>query len=337
MVDPRQLDRSVLATLHYFDLFDFPLTLVELQRFRYGGAVTAMGAPSLSDIQSSIERLKISNSDGFYFLPGREAIVATRHRRHRFAQTRFRRAQKIARWIGLLPTVRLVAVSNSLALSNAEPGSDIDLFVIALPGTLWITRLLAVGALALLGLRPRDGVRDGKICMCFFLSEDAMNLSGLVRSADDPHFRYWITAFVPLYDVGGVMAAFLQANSWIADRLPAALEPRRQRTDGESALRQSLPLMRSLDRTARTYQMRRFPRAIKDRAGHGTDVVISDQVLKFHVNDRRAEYEKKFQERLHAIGESEPSGGMVCEIAEARQGTGEAISQTMPVRTNHSP
>ena len=35
MENDRAMQRSLLATLNYFDLFDHPLTLLELERYRY--------------------------------------------------------------------------------------------------------------------------------------------------------------------------------------------------------------------------------------------------------------------------------------------------------------
>lgn len=306
MTERTGLERSLLATLHYFDLADYPVTLMELVRYRYdvNGEVGSIGdraTPAISLISSVLQKLSIPSQDGYYFLPGREAIVRLRQRRHRLAESRYRRAQRVARWIGFLPSVRLVAVSNSLSLSNADADSDIDLFIVTRPGMLWVTRLIAVGTLALLRLRPEPGSRDGKLCLCFFVTENAMDLSRVAASDDDPHFRNWITSFVPLYDAGGAMNDFLAANSWIAGRLPAAVVARRSRVDRGSPLFFLAPLLRLLEPAARAYQFRRFPRAILERVGNDPNVIINDDMLKFHLNDRRAEYEERFRSRLATI------------------------------------
>lgn len=300
----QNLHRSLLATLVYFDMFDYPLTLPELQQCRYRLGSDKGTAPLLSVI-SAVGSGGICSRDGFYFLEGRDDIVDTRKRRFRLAEAKFRKARRAAKFMRLLPTVRMVAVCNSLAISNADRGSDIDMAVVVRPGYIWITRLMIVGALALLGLRPKPGKHADRFCVSFFVSEDCMDLRHLALPGGDAHFRYWMASFVPLYDAGGVFEGFMKQNIWITDRL------------SESALRKGpssrevgprpgwldafLPVLKRLERPARRYQMKRFPEEICSLMNKDSRVVVSDRMLKFHVNDRRAHYEELFMERLRAL------------------------------------
>lgn len=326
--------RGILASLHYFDLFDHPLTLMEVVRYRYIFGDTGDGrrvlpedakvedtstssatetdrtaseegallpSPALSEIVSALHASGAQCKNGYWFLPGREAIVATRQRRHRMSEAKFRRARRAARLMSMLPSVRMVAVCNSLALANADRESDIDLFVVARPGTLWSTRLLLVGALALLGMRPGSRSHADKICMSFFVSEDALDLQPFMHRPDDTYLRYWIASLVPLHDAGGIMPRFLAANDWVAERVPGATSPRR----AVSVTRVwSLPvdaLLRLLDPAARALQRMVFPQRIRNAAPGDIAVVVNDDVLKFHVDDRRGEFERRFRERVASM------------------------------------
>jgi hypothetical protein len=304
--DTRRIDalgRQCLAALCYFDLFRYPLTAEEVRRFRYAsdGEAAEAGAGEVIEALSS---LPVECRDGYWFLAGRAADVDERQRRFRLAEPKFRRARFAARLLGLLPSVRLVAVCNSMGLVNAHERSDIDLFLVVRPKTIWATRLVVVGLLAALGLRPTGRVKADRLCLNFFVTEDSLRLQRFANGPDDAHFRYWLASFVPVYDAGGVFESFMAANRWIADRLPGFVPP-------QSGHRRSVAIPEAhflfwplllLERSARFLQMHIFPSAILDVANRSTEVVVSDSVLKFHVNDPRLRLEAEFREKLKEYG-----------------------------------
>lgn len=300
------LRRSLAATLAYFDLFEHPLTLSELLRYRYRLPDEPAGrAWSAADALAALGDPAFGTRDGYWFLAGRDAIVDVRERRFRLSGAKFARARRVARFLRLLPSVRLVAVCNSLAIANADEGSDIDLFVVARPGTLWTTRFVVVAALAALGLRPDEKSHADKVCMSFFVSEAAQDLSRCALPADDTYLRYWTATLVPLYDAGGAYERFMAANGWIRDRLPgfraASRRAGRECAPAPRWTRALLPVLKAADAGARRLQMRMFPAEIAAMANADSRVLISDDILKFHVNDRRAEYDRLFKERLRAM------------------------------------
>ncbi|MFA6604013.1 MAG: hypothetical protein WCT10_04220 [Patescibacteria group bacterium] len=295
--DQAQLRVSLLAALAYFDLFDYPLTLLELRRWRFGGPVAA---PELDDIREVLAGAPVGEASGYYFLAGREEIVPSRQRRYRLAESKYRLAVRFARWTRLLPSIRLVAVCNSLAFSNADEASDIDLFLICRPGTLWITRLIVAGLLQLFGLRPEPGREADRFCLSFIISEDRLDLSGLALPGGDPYLLYWTATLMPLYDAGGVMERLWNANAWVRTSLPGAVpnpQADRRSVPVVAGTGWLLPLLRRLDGFAKRWQTRRFPAAIRELANTDSRVVVADDILKFHVDDRRADYERRFRER----------------------------------------
>ncbi len=300
------LRRSLLATLAYFDRFDYPLTALELRRYR-------LAMPGLSDTVSVADVLAvasgpgISTKDGLYFLEGRAETVAHRTRGYRLAEPKYRKAMRAARWMRLLPTVRMVAVCNSLALSAAGEESDIDLFMAVRPGFLWITRLLTVGALALAGQRPHDDDHADTICLSFFVSERALDVSRFALPGGDTYLAYWSASLVPIYDPDGVMDAFRARNAWMRDVLPGTRTDRatpsvRQVPAPRIRMTFLLPFLRTLEPLAKRVQAARFPSVIAKLMNRDTRVVVNDDVLKFHVNDRREEFERAFRSRLAALG-----------------------------------
>lgn len=295
------LRRSLAATLAYFDLFDYPLTLNELMRHRYRFPDEPSGASwPAADVLAALDDAAFGTKDGHWFLAGREATVGIRARRFRLAERKLARARRVASFVRFLPSVRLIAVCNSLAIANADVESDIDLFVVARPGTLWATRFAVVSALALLGLRPDDRSHADKVCMSFFVSEECADLSRCAFAPDDTYLRYWIATLLPLYDAGGIYRRFIEANAWVADRLPGfrATDVRAAVPPAPRWARVLAPLVAVLERPARRFQMRAFPGEITRLANVDSRVMVSNDILKFHVNDRREEYERRFRERI---------------------------------------
>jgi hypothetical protein len=292
--------RSIAGGLAFFDIFRRPLTLVEAWRWQGQDSARPLDLLETGDRLAGLA----SHGHGLYRLPDGQANSRIRWRRYRLAEAKFRRARSFAWWARFLPSVRLVAVGNSLAWSNAEADSDIDLFVVTAAKTIWTTRLVLGGFLKLFGLRPTPTNQKDKLCLSFLVSEAALDLSGLMTGPDDVYFRHWLAALVPLYDAGGLMERLWQANRSVLDLLPAAFPRRSVRRRAVPACRwlDSLAapvrwLLRGLEPLARRLQERLFPEPIRRLANRDSRVVVNDRVLKFHVDDRRELFSRLYREK----------------------------------------
>ena len=136
------VSKSILATLAYFDIFDYPLTLGELHRNLFFPQAKKAELPDILELESAQKRLNryIDSVDGFYFLRGRTEISALRLARYGLAIKKMKRAKLFAKLIAAMPYVRGIALSNNLAYQNASERSDIDLMIIAAPGRVWTAR-----------------------------------------------------------------------------------------------------------------------------------------------------------------------------------------------------
>lgn len=127
--------RSVFHTLAYADVFDYPLTGEEVCRY-----LTSAKA-SLRDVtQALIGSELFAQTEEYFTLRGREDIVETRKRRARVASRLWPRAARYGRIIAMLPFVRMVAVTGSLAMNNTDEGKDVDFMIVSAPNRLWTCR-----------------------------------------------------------------------------------------------------------------------------------------------------------------------------------------------------
>lgn len=176
-------------------------------------------------------------------------------------------------------SIRGVAVCNSHAMGEAHENSDIDLFIMAPSGKIWTARFLATLFASVLGIRRRNthGLEKwtpayirrtkNKLCLSFFITEDAMNFETIRLQPHDPYLDRWIETLVPIIDKKAIFAQFQSQTTrnvtpqkwWFLERIIRHFW---------------------LPKTLKTYE----------KLGKPWWVVISDIMLKFHDQDKRKEY-----------------------------------------------
>jgi len=312
------LELFIINTICYFDVFDYPLTLDEVHQYLYTGGMLG-GEYSVEEIKDNLEnnaKLKkiIATSRGFYFLTGREQIIDNRLNRYVLADKKFKLALRAIRFIKYLPFVKLVAVCNNLAFFNARKESDIDLFVITRNKRIWLARFFIVLIVAILGLRPPKTKVEDKLCLSFYISDENLNIAQTRIIPDDIYLIYWIATLFPNYQRENYYKKFIQANDWFKKYLPnfqaKEISYRYRAEDNwfNSFVYKSKEFFYSgfigniFEKLARFIQLKKMSQRKKDLAVHDdTKVIISDQILKFHENDRRLEFLAKFEKKVKEI------------------------------------
>jgi hypothetical protein len=136
------LGRSVLRTLLYFDIFNYPLNADEVLRF------LGINSVNEADVEQALQRLTrekvLFHCKGFYGLTNNEETVNRRLKGNSEAKKTLPLAHRQAHLIYKFPFVRAVLASGSLSKNYMDEKSDLDFFVITSPGRLWIARMLIV-------------------------------------------------------------------------------------------------------------------------------------------------------------------------------------------------
>ena len=312
-----ELEKSIVRTIAYFDLLEYPLTSTEVWHWLYKPSQDSGQLPTILEIQEVLEsspslRKIIGREEAFYHLLGREQIVQQRKRRNLIADHKFIRARRIVKLFRLIPWVRMIAVCGSLALSNTTKESDIDLFIVTKSGRIWSTRLLLVGILKILRLRPTENNTTDKICLTYFVTTDALNLEQAQIASDDIVFTYYTETFLPLYDPNQTYAKFYQANSWYHKVLPNATWPNSCTIAVSNGRVVNVwhrffnffsPLLfnSQTEEWFKRYQLKILPVRLKSIANIDSRVIISDNVLKFHDQDNRLEMLAKWLNKVNEL------------------------------------
>jgi len=317
-----RLRESLLSALAYYDAFEVPLTSQEVFL-----ALPALDGPrpSFEEVERSLaEAVRVgraASADGFYFLPGREALVTTRRARYALAEGKYARVRRFLSIARFAPFLRAVFVCNTLARSYARPESDIDLFLIATPGRIWLTRLCVTGLAAL--------------CLSFFVTTEALDLKPLAIE-DDVYLAHWLQELCPVYDEAGIVRRSFVENGWLRDVLPETRVqvPSPRRLVRARLLGAKRALERLLDAAfgdrledwAKRRQLAWMPPALKAAAGTpASDVILNDSVLKFHDRDRRAEIRDAYRRKMQDLLTSHPDESRDLDSGFRRDATEYAI------------
>ena len=198
---------AVLRTLHYFNIFNHPLTSQEIFLLAQDKDLTE------KDTQDAIEALRhrglIHTIDGFYFLNNNSEVVPKRLKGETFAATSLVIAKKYSKLISKFPFVKAVALSGSLSKNYMDKDSDIDYFIITSPGRMWVARTLLVLFKKIFLLNSRKN-----FCVNYFLSEDALQVPDKnIFTATEVSF------LIPTYNYS-LYKNFRKANAWSSEFLP---------------------------------------------------------------------------------------------------------------------
>lgn len=289
-------DRAIVATLLYYDIFAFPLHAQELVRYAHH---------SLAD-DVPPQGAWWDSHNALWFLKGRAHYIERRAQLADASAEKLKRARKYARLLQIVPGVRFIGVTGSLAMESAVPEDDIDFLVIAAKNRLWLTRALVLSALMAWGVkRPDDGRAEypNLICANIFLSE-----SDLYVPDENLFIAHEICQMLPLLGEK-TYRDFLNANAWVKHFLPQ-WEPARVEFQDRAALRNAQRAVERafangigarLDRELARRQLERI--TSKHARGHNTNVKITPTQLRFHARDLSDYVVNTFNARWDALHE----------------------------------
>jgi hypothetical protein len=305
-LESTDLEKSILRTAVWFSLFSHPLTAFELWKW----LLSPSRAYGLGEVYAVLEKSewlagRLEHFNGLYVLRGEMDVQAcARERRKKFldAERKYRALKRVAKFFSLLPCVCAVGAVNTLAWWATNNHSDIDLYIITRPGCIWSSRFWLVLPFALLGCRPPKNSVDettalDSFCFSFFSTSNALQLEGVCLPRDY-YMSFWIKSIVPILDREDWFGEVDRLNKWSSKHLPNARN-RAQHHRHHAFKFLSLPIQNSFfEPILRRLQHNRLPAELRDMANLDTRVIITSEMLKFHNNDRRAEFRDSFERSL---------------------------------------
>ncbi|MEI6597328.1 MAG: hypothetical protein WCL13_03960 [bacterium] len=311
-----EIKEAIIRVVAFFDIFDYPLTLNEIWR---NIKVKCRLFDVMEELDNNIG--VIENKNGFYFLAGQEKNIRERLSRYNFTDRKIKRAMLVSKIFKFIPWIKMIAVSNLLGAHNLKDDSDIDFFIVAENKRIWLVRFFCASVAKILGLRPRIGNSRDKICLSFYVSEETMDLSNLMLKEINPpyppllkgaesvdiYFIYWLAGLTPLFDSGGIYEKLICSNPWFKNYLPnwRPMKPASQRKIKpflSKFYHDAVDLFFSgLEPRLKALQLKLLPLKLKNLMNQDSWVIINDQIIKLHANDRREEYREKYLNKIYEI------------------------------------
>jgi len=303
------MQQSILQTLAWFDIFEQPLTAEELYIYvwQYKEEIT------FEDFVKQLSAAAgIREQNGYYMLAAGAASVESRQQSVPLLQEKLHIAKRACNKLRWIPFVRAVFVCNTVAAATASADSDIDVLILIKKGRMWLTRFLITAVLTCFRLRRHGKRVANRICLSFFVTDDALDFSSIRWGEPDIYLIYWLTQLIPVYDPETLLRTIQQSNAWVRDYLPHGFSPYLLHKNVRAVDHACSKFFKNffekawhgtygdiLEQQAKHIQelkMKQNYDSVKD--AHDTRVIISDRMLKFHENDRRAYYRELWEQKL---------------------------------------
>lgn len=198
---------NILATLAYFDIFNYPLTSGEIYLFlknKYEQADFEFGLKCLIGSRS------VYQFNSFYTLKNDYSLIARRCEGNKKAAELIKIAGKVSELLIRFPYVRAIAISGSLSKNFADENSDIDLFVITAKNRLWIARSLMHAFKKLTFLVNKQDY----FCMNYYIDEEQLEIVEKTL-----YTAIEVVTLIPLQGDSAI-EHFYAANAWTREFLP---------------------------------------------------------------------------------------------------------------------
>jgi len=283
---------SILKTLLYSDIFDYPLSKEEIWKF--------LISKNKEDKQSFLKYLNLRNNvidckNNFYFIKGRRDIIKKRQQKEKYSLEKIKFAKKIIQKINFIPTVYFIGISGALAMKNSDKDDDIDLFVVTARNSVWTTRLMLVIALNFLRVyrkRNEENVSN-KICLNMLVDDSAL---AFFKDRNDLYTAHEIAQIMPIVNKNKTYEKFVNSNIWIKDFLPNAFSqkaviPFISKTSFINKAINYLLRIPVIEFLARSIQFRYMKKRI-------TKETVSNNFLAFHPFDYKTHVLNKYKKKI---------------------------------------
>lgn len=284
------MEKAILKTLIYSDIFDYPLKGYEIHKWLIGRVA------SFQQIEKSLTKLlikgKVIKVKDYYVLAKRKGIVTKRQLREKQSKKFLLKGKICCTFLKIIPTLKLVGISGGLALNNTDKKDDIDLFLITSKNRLWLTRLLVIFILDLVGVRRKAGMNSkqvsGKICVNILIEE-----TFLEQEKKDLYIAHEVLQMKVLWQRGNTYKKYLEKNSWAFEFLPSWIGD--EISDSTVFLNWAPPILgKVLENLAKRFQLK----IMKKPQGAER---IEDGSLYFHPNDTRQEVISLYKQKVKSL------------------------------------
>lgn len=213
--NPAQLnhtEQAIMETLCYFGVFNYPISFYKICGYLTQPIDDVVElAHSLHGL---VEKGLVVETGNVYYLSSLEPVEVLERTQNSLKA--IETAQFAAKHLRKIPWIKLFAVTGSVSAYNKHEEDDIDVFIVAQPHRLWITRFFVFLILKVLGLYRTDKLSKDKICTNLFVDEQSSSW----EADKNIYIAHEIITMLPLISRNDAYFAFLNRNAWVQDIFP---------------------------------------------------------------------------------------------------------------------
>ena len=295
-----KVEKAILKTLAFFDIFGRPLTLEELWHYLY--EVKASKLQVLINLKK-LEKKKIVKEKQPYF-----ALYASKNIFNNFSKTqdicreRWKKVQRTAKILKLVPFVKNISVINSLAFTASNLDSDIDILLVAAKNRLWTARALMILVLEILGQNKNKWYKANKFCLGFGFDEKNLDLTKMHLDppiGKDIYLKYWLATLKPVFD-RKIYPEFIKENTWIYKEFPNWTQPEVNSSYGKKTFLEKILDSGFGDKLERFLALIQIKRIWSDpeNVRKGSSVIAELGIMKLHAyyaHDKLRQYQEAWE------------------------------------------
>ncbi len=298
-----KVEKAILRTLAFFDIFQRPLFLDEIWHFLY--QVKASRLQVLIGLKNLQKKKLIIKKEKYFFLSGSQKNLADFKRKQQICQKRWQKVNWVIKVLKYVPFVKNISVINSLSFGVSDENSDIDILIIARKDRLWTARALTVILLEILGQNKNKWYQANKFCLGFAFDENNLALDRLrlnPPAGGDIYFTFWLAQLVSCFDQKIYQRFIHKENYWLRQDLPNWEMGNPPKTNLKPSFLERLlnrPLGGKMENWLAKIQIKRI---LADPQSKKGSVLADLHLMKLHHADRRLDYQRKWQKKLEVMG-----------------------------------
>jgi hypothetical protein len=292
-----EIRKRIYETICLFDLFDRPLSDLEVHRYLIELKI------DIKLVRKNLRRMigkDLSRKGNFYCLRGQEELFDIYKKRKAVSKMKWRKAKFVGMVLRKMPYIKGVAVSQNLALDNAKETSDIDLFIITAKGKLWTARLFVNLILDL--FRLRNSKSKTPICPNFLISKDSLSLEKVTINSKDIDLARIVVSMRPLFGAE-LFSRFLKENKWARFMFPNAKELVSTKIKINELLWLAQKILEVIFWPLSLFEKKLMKAQIKKletiaKKSKNPMLMLNEKMAKMHYIDMREHYFKEWQKRV---------------------------------------
>ena len=183
-------------------------------------------------------------------------------------------------------------------------------------GRIWLARAIVSIVLSVFGLRRSRRKIKNKICLSFYVTDNSLDLSNVAIKQPDIYLAYWLEQLIPVYDPNNLRKELLKQNAWVKSYLKRFGNDydlfsnwkvkdsdwsNKIKSLGEAFWGKGYGNL--IENQAKGMQKARMKMNVSSVQNEkDTRVVVNDNMLKFHENDKREEFKKTWLLKCNQLG-----------------------------------